>query len=196
MDYLVRLAAAARRHDPEVRFAVIGAGRMEAFVRDQARIHGVLDENFFMLGELPKREAATWVCAADIAVALIAGPEILWRHATQNKFFDALAAGKPIANNFRGWQSEIAEEANAGLILDANDTELAASQLIGRLHDSVWLQEAGRNAATLGASRFNRDRHAEQLNSVLLSAVEDYRRRNEAQARNDKRVDADRITPP
>ena len=194
VDYLVRLAANVRRRDPEVRFAVIGAGRMEPFVRSQAQLHGVLDENFFMLGELPKQEAATWVCAADIAVALINGPEILWRHATQNKFFDALAAGKPIANNFRGWQSETAVEANAGLILNADDTELAANELLERLHDSAWMREAGRNAAALGISRFNRDQHAEQLNSVLLSAVDDYRRRNETPARTD--VNPDRIAPP
>ena len=117
-----------------MRIVILGSGSEEAAVRKLATELGVLGNNLFMLGSVPKQDVPVWLDAADAAVALINGPEILWKHSSQNKFFDALAAGPPIGSNFRGWQSEIAEEAGAGGVLDSDATR-AADQLVTALHD-------------------------------------------------------------
>jgi glycosyltransferase involved in cell wall biosynthesis len=98
-----------------------------------------------------------------MSIALFTGPEIVWRDAVQNKFFDALAAGKPVANNFRGWQAIVAEEAGAGLILDPRDVDAAARQLVARLRDPAWMAAASAAARRLGRERFDRDRLAAEL---------------------------------
>ena len=182
VDYLAHVAAEVAKIDSEIRFAVIGSGRLEPQVRDTASSLGILNKNFFLMGELVKEQAATWVRTADMTIALITGPEILWRHATQNKFFDSLAAGKPVANNFTGWQSEIAVEEEAGLILDSDDYSMAAKQLVAKLADPDWMKRASANAAALGRTRFNRDAHAKQLAAVLNDALRDYRQRRSGQA--------------
>ena len=171
VDYLVRLAHQVARLDPEIRFVVIGSGRERDAIRSLAVREGVLDRNYFMFGPMPKRELARWLSTADMAVALFTGPRAVWKDAVQNKFFDALAAGKPIANNFDGWQSRVAAEADVGLILNPEDTVIAAQDLVNALHDETWLAGVPGRARILAEGRFNRDRLAEQLEHVLEEVI-------------------------
>ena len=93
----------------------------------------------------------------------------LWANSA-NKFFHALAAGRPIAINYGGWQAELIEETGAGLVLSDQDIEAAADQLTCGLHDSAWLTNAVAAAARLGRTRFDRDRLASELERVLINA--------------------------
>lgn len=171
VGYLVRLAAEARKLDPEVRFAVIGEGKERAEVTALARELGVLDDNLFMLGPLPKREAAVWLGASDLSAALFTGPRVVWKDAVQNKFFDSLAAGKPVVNNFDGWQSRIAVESGAGAILDPVDTAAAARRLVELIRDRDWTARAGAAAKALATGRFSRDKLVSEFEGVLLAAA-------------------------
>jgi len=170
VDYLARMAAAMLRIDPEVRVVAVGGGKEFDRTRELALDLGVLGKNLFLPGKLPKREAAAWTLAADMTIALLTGPEVVWRDAVQNKFFDSLAAGKPVANNFAGWQSRLAVEAGAGLILSATDVEAAAHDVVSALRDRRWLEGAGGAARKLAVSRFNRDILAADLARVLVEA--------------------------
>jgi glycosyltransferase involved in cell wall biosynthesis len=170
MDYLARLAASLLRIDREIRVVAVGGGAEFERTRQLALDLQVLGENLFLLGKLPKSEAAAWTVAADMTLALFTGPPIVWRDAVQNKFFDSLAAGKPVANNFRGWQSELAVAAGAGLIVSASDVDAAARDLVRALRDREWMAKAGRAARQLGAGGFNRDALAAELARVLLAA--------------------------
>ena len=92
----------------------------------------------------------------------------MWANSA-NKFFDALASGKPVAINYGGWQADLLESAGAGLRLPANDPELAFAlldQVSGRLVQAV--EDAGRAARRLAEEKFNRESLARQLESVLL----------------------------
>jgi glycosyltransferase involved in cell wall biosynthesis len=175
MDYLVRLAAGIRRIDDEVRIVGIGTGREFERTRDLARQLDVLDKNLFLLGQRRKDEVAAWVIAADMTIALFTGPEIVWRDAVQNKFFDSLAAGRPVANNFPGWQSKIAEEAGAGIILSATNLDQASRDVVRSLRDRDWLVRAGQAARQLAERRFDRDSLASDLDRVLRDACEEGR---------------------
>jgi len=173
MDYLVNLAAALDRLDPETRIAAIGTGREFQRTRTFAREKGVLDRNLFLLGQMPKIKAAAWVLAADMTLALFTGPEIVWRDAVQNKFFDSLAAGKPVVNNFPGWQSLLAKEAGAGLIVSATDIDAAAADIVRALRDSRWMEGARTAALSLARNQFDRDLLAADLICVLEDARAD-----------------------
>lgn len=169
--YLVDVAREVKALDAGIRFALLGAGRERESVRDLAERAGVLGVNLFMHDPVPKRRLADWLAAADMAVALFTGPRVVWKDAVQNKFFDALAAGKPIANNFDGWQSRIAAEAGVGLILDPKDAGAAARQLVHALNDAKWLAEVPARARRLAEGEFSRDRLAAQLGQILEAAA-------------------------
>lgn len=171
VDYLVEVAAHVARHDPDVRFAIVGGGRERDAVRARAREAAVLDRTLFMIDAMPKRELAGWLHAADVVVALFTGPRVIWKDAVQNKFFDALAAGKPIANNFDGWQSQVALEAGVGIMLNPADPSEGARALLTALRDTAWRAGVGARARALAADRFGRDLLARQLEAVLTEAA-------------------------
>lgn len=175
--YLARLAAAIAAIDPEVRIVGVGAGRDFEATTELAAQLGVLNKNLYLLGKRPKREAAAWIQAADLSLALFTGPKIVWRDAVQNKFFDSLAAGKPVVNNFPGWQAQIARDAGAGLIVSASDYDAAAREVVGALRDRAWLESAGAAAMRLARTNFDRDRLAADLAAVLDSVYDRSRQR-------------------
>jgi len=174
VDYLARLAAAVRLLDPEIRFLTLGAGRENDKVLEIAEELRVINQNFFMLPDVPKRQVPHWLAAADIATSLVIDVEALWANSA-NKFFDALAAGKPIAINYRGWQAEIIQENGIGIVLDVNDIRSSASMLVEAIHDKEWLSRAGKASRRLGEERFGRDQMTEKIESVLRESVAEYR---------------------
>jgi glycosyltransferase involved in cell wall biosynthesis len=171
VSYLPRLASAVVARNPEVRFAVIGSGRDRDYVRQSAEDAGILNRSFFLLGALPKHELAAWMSASTFTIALFTGPRVIWKDAVQNKFFDSLAAGRPVACNFRGWQSEIAESEGVGIILPPDDVEEGAKLLLARLADHQWLSEARQKALALARGRFSRDRQADELLRLLENVI-------------------------
>jgi len=174
LEHLVRVAAVLRDTAPQVCFVVIGDGRQREPLIALARELGILDVNLFVLGKMPKREVARWVSAADITTAYFSGPPILWKDAVQNKFFDSLAAGKPVASNHSGWQSQLALDAGCGLVMDPDDVQCAARQLGEVVLDRDWLARAGAAARRLGETRFSRDMLGGLLEGTLRQAVEEY----------------------
>ncbi len=171
LEYLVRLAKATLAINPEIRFVVIGSGREENKVRHKAEQSGVLGVNFFMVPDIPKHEIPKWLSAADIATSLFIDLEALWANSA-NKFFDALAAGKPIAINYGGWQANLIQEANAGLVLTANDPTSSAKVLAKAVTDKHWLATAGESARRLAVDHFDRDKLASKLEKVLSRAFQ------------------------
>ncbi len=170
VPYLVDVARHMLSIDPELRFVVIGAGRDADRVRAHAREAGVLDRTFFMLPAMAKTDLADWMSAADILVCLI-GPKSVSKDAVQNKFFDAMAAGKPTACNFEGFQTRIAREHHIGVILDPDDAAAGARTLAATLSDDAWLKTASEHCRDLAKGSFSRDHLADRLREVLESCV-------------------------
>ena len=169
VGFLVQVAAEMHAIDSEVRFVVIGDGAESNNIADLARKTGVLRTSFFMFEAMPKQKLAAWFASCDFTVGLFSGPRALWKDAVQNKFFDSLAAGKPVACNFVGFQSQLAVERGVGLILSPDNPQAAARQLYEKLNDDVWNAAASKSARLLAQDEFSRDRLAKELENVLLA---------------------------
>lgn len=170
VDYLVKVAAAMRPLDPQIRFVVIGDGAEAGRVRAAADEAGVLGHSFFMLPPIAKGELSGWLRAADLHVALMRGPSSYTKDAVNNKFFDALAFGKPIANNFIGWQATLAEGAGIGVHLNPDDPDAGASAIERALADRDWLAQVPDRARELARERFDYSLLAARLEEVLRIA--------------------------
>jgi glycosyltransferase involved in cell wall biosynthesis len=179
VQYMVHAAAHALKTASEARFVIIGSGGEWDRIRAMASELGVLDVNLFMVPALPKLQLAAWVRACDILVCLI-GPKSVSKDAVQNKFFDAMAAGKPTASNFEGYQSIIARDERIGLILDPDDPARGADELLRHLRDPNWVKHARARSLELANGDFNRDELARQLLLTLETATRPVGRRRPA----------------
>ena len=171
VDYLVQVARYVREINSDVRFVVVGAdSREKEKVAQCAEKMGLLNKNFYMMPPAPKREIPAWLSAADITTSTVIDVKELWANSA-NKFFDSLAAARPIAINHRGWQADLIEHYDCGLVLDPNDTRASAIKLDRALRDRQWLAKASVNARCLGKKKFDRDQLSEKFEQILARCV-------------------------
>jgi glycosyltransferase involved in cell wall biosynthesis len=176
LGYLVRLAARVRNLDGDVRFLIVGKGKERDHVRQLAEDHRVLDKTLRMWPEVPKSEIPVILAAATMATCVLL-PFPCLRDNSANKFFDALAAGRPVAINYGGWASDLLRHSGAGLVLDSHDLGASAESLVAHLRDRDWLARAGSVARGLAVDEFSRDLLFDRFEEVLVRAAVDGRSR-------------------
>jgi glycosyltransferase involved in cell wall biosynthesis len=170
VDYMVNIADAMRSIAPDVRFLLVGQGAEAEKIKHHAQALGVLNRNLWIWSAVPKQNMPDLLAAATVATSFVIPLQALW-HNSANKFFDALAASKPIAINHGGWQAELLKQTGAGIVLPADDPTQAARQLAAFVHAPQRLQQAGVAARRLAHDEFHRDVLAAKLEHVLMQAV-------------------------
>jgi glycosyltransferase involved in cell wall biosynthesis len=172
VEYIPRLAAVIRQRNPHklIRFIIIGDGKNLEYVKALSLKLNLSEAQISFLGALPKKDIPAWLGRSRLTIMTYDGPEILYRDSVSNKFFDSLAAGKPIVSNFHGFSTLIAQNAGAGVILSRDNLDFAADTLIRIVDDENYLESARRACNLLAKDIFNRDRLAGLLEAVLIQA--------------------------
>lgn len=166
--YLADLAYRLSKIGSSAAIVVVGDGAEKHVLREHAKNIGVLDKNFYMLPPIAKKDVPEVLAASDVLFSVFLPiPEMEANSA--NKFFDALAAGRPVAINYGGWQKDLIETHQAGIHLDPYDLARAAEDLDDLLRDSDRLTRNGNNARALAENSFSRDSLASALVQVLRS---------------------------
>lgn len=152
IPWLIRFTSALAAEKVSVRIFGDGAARSE--VSRLCRALG-LDESHVAPGMISKEQVAREFQQADIIISSLIDDSAL-DDSSLNKVFDAMAAGKPIALNHRGWLSDLCVESGAGIRL-SRDYRVAAAQLVEWAGREGAIARAGVKAAEVGQSQFDRD---------------------------------------
>jgi glycosyltransferase involved in cell wall biosynthesis len=123
-----------------------------------------------MWPSVPKADLPVILAAATMSTSFVRPVRALWDNSA-NKFFDALAASRPIAVNYGGWQADLLRETGAGLVLDPHDADKAGVQLAEAVRDDQWLARARAAAHRLAVERFSRDLLFDRFADVLTRAA-------------------------
>lgn len=171
VDYMVALARELKARGSDWCILLVGDGSEKAFVLKAAQKAGVYQNNLFIEEAVPKNEMPGLLSAATMAsVLFIDLPEM--RANSANKFFDALASGKPVLLNYGGWMHDLVTANDCGLPMWKKPVQEVAEILDTSLNNKDWLTEAGRSARNLAEKCFDRDLLADQLLAVLKAVVE------------------------
>lgn len=171
IHYMVELAVELAKLKSNIHILLIGDGSKFNEVTAQAKIKGVLNNNLFIEKSLPKKNIpAALSCSTMASVLFIDKPEM--RANSANKFFDALAAGKPVLVNYGGWMHELVMKHDCGLAMWNKLVPQVANELNNKMNDQDWLLEASISSRRLAEEFFGRDELASQLEQVLLAAYE------------------------
>ena len=169
VSYLVELAAAMRSINKNVCFLIVGEGKEKDIVTNKASNLGVLGENLYIWSGMSKSEMPRLFSAADIVASVFLDkPEM--RANSANKFFDSLAASKPIFINYGGWQHDLVIKRGVGISSWNIAIERAAKLLSDFLEDDERLQASSQAAGELARLEFDRDVLAEKAYNVLRNA--------------------------
>ena len=105
---------------------------------------------------------------ASIVTSLFINLEELWNNSA-NKFFDGLAAGKPIMINYSGWQRSLLEEYNAGFYVPFDDHLKGAEILDKIVNNNKLSKNMGYSAKKLANQHFSIDVQYPKFEKILKS---------------------------
>jgi glycosyltransferase involved in cell wall biosynthesis len=176
LDQLVEAAAvlrAAAASDPDspaahVAIVCIGDGNQRPQLEQTVAEMGL--DNIFLLPSLPKAELAGVVGAADVTLTVFAPFDALQTN-SPDKFFDSLAAGRPVVCTLGGWWRRLVEENRCGAYVPGGDPAALAATLAALAAEPQLVERMGRNARALAEREFDRDLLADRLLSILERAV-------------------------
>jgi len=172
LDFLVDAA----RHcsgQPDILFVVIGSGGEKDRLKKCSETLQL--NNILFLDAVSKSDIPEWVAACDAATVIFADYPIL-EHNSANKFFDALAAGKPVLLNYSGWQRDILESRQAGMGCQRCDCNAYVNNVYALYNSKDSVQRMGVNARILAETTFNRDTISLSVLALLEEAYTDGRR--------------------
>ncbi len=170
LDFLLKVAEKVQNSKimPNVRFEIFGEGSEKQRLLQYINLKKLTNAGIHEAVEKTKMPAI--IAACNVATVTFANYPILQDNSA-NKFFDSLAAGKPVLLNYSGWQRELIEQKKCGFGSEQGDVDGYIKNLQW-LHDNPEkLAEMGENARTLSKTLFNRDEIASQILTLLETTM-------------------------
>lgn len=170
LSYAIRLAIELKKQKSETRILLIGDGFEGDRLIKEAKKYDVYEKNLFFEKPMPKKDMPACLSAATITANFVINVRENWANSA-NKFFDGLAAGKPIFLNHGGWMQDLVSKNGCGLCMHGKDMEEVAKELDLAITNNTWLKSAGKVSKSLAEKFFDRNIHSDQLETVLTLAI-------------------------
>src|SRR5690554_5938133 len=133
---------------------LIGSGAEKKNIMQLAKDRCVNGKNVFILNPISKKELPLWYSAVSMGSSFVIDIPELWRNSA-NKFFDTLAAGKPILINHEGWQAETIKTRNVGYVLPFDITEEVAEGFVQYTKNEILVTEQKKLALKLAKEKYS-----------------------------------------
>lgn len=140
IHYVIALAEKLLFIDSSIVFVLVGDGAEKKVIVNQAMDKGVLNKNVFILESVSKQDLAQLYFECAMGSSFVIPIKELWANSA-NKFFDTLAAGKPILINHQGWQKEVIIKTNIGYVLPELLSDEAVESFASYTHNHTLIKE-------------------------------------------------------
>jgi len=149
----------------DIKLCFIGQGKLKTELLERAKRDKL--SNCIFLDLMPKRELAHYLKGADVGMQLLANIPAFYYGTSPNKFFDYIASGLPVLNNYPGWLAELIKEFDCGKAIPPEDAIAFANALENFADNRDSLSEMGCAAKKIAEEKFARDTLAEQFVGFL-----------------------------
>lgn len=164
LEFLLAVANESLKANLAIQFFIIGSGgqlnRLKYLVK-----HFNLD-NVKFLPFQNKFNLRRVLNITDAAYVSFARQPILETN-SPNKFFDALAAGKLIITNTKGWVKDIVENEQCGFYYDPDKPKEFVASIKPFLESSALLNKSQQNARFVAETRFAKSAQVEKLIDLI-----------------------------
>ncbi len=167
-DFPTVLAAAEllKGSAPQVRWVIVGDGRMAGWVREEVGRRGLADR-VLLPGRFPVERMPSFYRHAD-ALMVSLKPDPIFAMTIPGKLQSYLAAGRPVVAMLDGEGAQVIVEAGAGVACAAGDAK-GLAETVRRLAamPAAERQAMGQRGRQLGATEFDRTRQIDKLEAWL-----------------------------
>lgn len=155
LDAVLNAAAELKaRGRDDIRIGLFGRGREKSALEARAARESL--DNVLFHDPIPKARLADLMAGADIGLQILRNVPAFYFGTSPNKFFDYIASGLPVLNNYPGWLAGLIEEHDCGIVVPPDDPQAFADALISAAEDREALRRMGIGARGLAASDFSR----------------------------------------
>ena len=116
LNYLINIANEIKNRHYNIKIILIGDGIEKVKLTKKIK-ERKLTNIIFMIEPITKKELIKYIKAADCCISTVLNIPALYNNSA-NKFFDSLAAGRPIIINHEGWQADTIRTNHLGLALN------------------------------------------------------------------------------
>ncbi|MGQ9651629.1 MAG: glycosyltransferase family 4 protein [Phycisphaerae bacterium] len=170
LDAVLDAAAVLKnRGEKGIRFVFIGEGGQRDRLMRRSQREG-LDGLLSWLPPMPKEELATVLPRMNAGMMVLKNIPAFYYGTSPNKFFDYIACGLPVLNNYPGWLADMITANRCGLAVKPDDPEAFADAVVWMRDHRPELKEMGRRARELAEREFGRDRLADRFVRTLEEA--------------------------
>ncbi|MFX2257199.1 glycosyltransferase family 4 protein [Acinetobacter variabilis] len=166
----VDLAKELKNRQSNISILLIGDGLEFDKVYKRAIDEDVLNQTLYIRKQVPKTEIPYFLKYAAMASSFAINIPAIQANSA-NKFFDALAASKPILINYGGWQKDIIENNQCGLVAWGKSIKETIDDVENFLNNKEKYNQACRNAKSLALNDFSRDMLAKKLEAILIEGA-------------------------
>ncbi|MBP3942185.1 glycosyltransferase family 4 protein [Sphingobacteriaceae bacterium WQ 2009] len=154
IDYILNLAEKTFEIDPDLIFILVGEGSEKDRLIEKSKALNIFNKNLFFIASVSKSDLPKVYSEVTCGSSFVAPIEELWANSA-NKFFDSLAAGKPIVINHFGWQSEVIIKENIGFTLNPDIEKVNILEFVNFVNDSSKIYQMGLNARDIAVKNYS-----------------------------------------
>jgi glycosyltransferase involved in cell wall biosynthesis len=150
----------------DISIVFIGDGQQKPALHDRCEAQQLSNVSFH--DPMPKTKLAATLADVDVGLMILANVPAFYYGTSPNKFFDYIALGMPVLNNYPGWLADMIESEDIGVVVPPeNPVEFAAA--LEYLADNPGLRaEMGRRARSFAERKFNRN----DLSELWVTEIE------------------------
>lgn len=168
--YVARLAEKMLVINPQIAFLIIGDGKQKVEIVNYCEEKGILNNNIYFLDPISKESLPYVYNQVTMGSSFVWDYKIKWDNSA-NKFFDTLAAGRPILINYQGWQADVIKEKECGYVLPNIINERDIINFSNYLMDEQKLIQHGHNAL-ITAEEYSLDKAVTKYLKVFESVTQ------------------------
>lgn len=162
-----------RRGERNIRFCFIGQGKERPALIERSRREG-LEGMTSWLELIPKMELARILPRMDVGMMILKNLPAFYYGTSPNKFFDYIAAGIPVLNNYPGWLAGMIEQHKCGVVVPPNDPKAFADACVWLRDNRSELPAMGARGRKLAELQFNRVELGNQFVKILERVHSDW----------------------
>lgn len=158
-----------KRNLSKIKFLFIGDGKTKPALIERAKKFKI--DNCIFIDPVNKNQIAEYLKGANIGLMVLKNIPAFYYGTSPNKFFDYMAMGLPVINNYPGWISEMICKNNCGMVVSPDNPVVFADAVEYLFERPQLLEEMGRNARNLAEKEFDRTNLANIFVDHLENAV-------------------------
>lgn len=142
-----------RRGRDDIKLVLVGQGKLKPALQQRAADERL--DNVLFHEPVSKRRLAGLMAATDLGMQLLSNVPAFYYGTSPNKFFDYIASGLPVLNNYPGWLADMIRESQCGYAVPPDDPEAFVDALEHAADNRPELRCMAERSLQLASERFD-----------------------------------------